>query len=1289
MCNVVENVSFKDFKLKNKKTSATDATRFEEMSYLLFCSEFNQKKGIFRYKNHPGLETNPIKVEHSNKNGVSYQICYGFQAKFYESDKTSNLIEAIKASIKTAIENHPELDKIYLYTNKEISASSEKGKLKPKYQEEVENFAREELKKKQEKLKVENKDIGIGSEVVEWYGPSYFEKILREEKNRYIYDIFFNVEPNMTDIIDEAKKHNERILSGIKTEIAFNNNKIKIPRDKIIKQINSYIDTQKYIIISGKSGSGKTAIIKEFYNKNELYSKNLQENEKSIPICVFRADEFDISHENDLSYLKNGLRDGFSFKNFLKIYEDEKKKVVIIDSAERILELKKEVFLDIIQELNKNGWIIIFTIQDFCVNDLKDILKERNLLDKNCKNIQVELLELNELKKIKDSYNIKFPENENIIEVLKNLFYLNLYMECYSDDIKNIDLDGFYKSIWKKCIQGKKRGKEFIKLVLERCNENSFYIKDDGVDKNILLDLEKNGIITYYDDDNIDGYFITHDIYEELALKRYISNSYENKRNTLFVEIGNSIRMKREFRLWLSNKIINQFNDDLDEFIKENFQNKELGDEWKDEIIISVLSSNYSKRFFYYFENEIKDNNFKILKHMLKLILRVECDKKCNENGWGEILSFVFKYEDEFFSDNFDLDETTLKNLEIYAYSGIELDFILLEEKIEKRELNLVKLKNCINFYNNFELILPVLEKWCNFNRKGKITEKIRELITDTVKDNRKNWMINSEYKFEKIKNIISFTCENELRKVESIFNILKKLKILFIIEKSILEINKEIEQKILENQKIYEQQQLLYSKLEFLFIKNKNEYSVRQETYLIENLLRYNEINLLNELFNNTPESINTFIFYIICILYRGNTDIIEKISELKLSNLDTEIFEKILINYIRYKPDYKKISIEIEKVMKEVEKGVIVLLSKLNIHDILNNSDVTMLEVIYLTILNQNILEKLKIEKKVIENLKKYFLSKLEKEYTDISQLNLDFLEGKFLIERFKEKKILENLKKIFTSEISFNVEDIEQLDINDIAIIYQLIPYNIQKEIYLKIYEKTLPKIANKLLDYNDKNISYMQILEKAAHFFLEKEKEEIDVFVNPFKKDIVDKKIIKEFLNSVINAQDKLNRNDKFWYIWNELYDKIKKTNSHIPYYEEIIENYLLIEYNSQKWENLKIENLDFYDKISKDLKKNPVILLSISKMLNLTEKNEIKKKGIYWIYSIVSKNNGLRLKHQKEETIGYLEKFIKEYKEKNVKKIKEDKSEKDRLIEILDFMIERGSNDASLLKDSIG
>ena len=1312
MCNVVENVSFEDFKLKNNDSSAK---KFEEMSYLLFCSEFNQKKGIFRYKNHPGLETNPIKVEHM-KNGVNYQICYGFQAKFYESEKIDSLINKIKDSIKIAIENHPELDKIYLYTNKEISASSEKGKLKPKYQEEVENFAREELKKKQKKLKVENKDIGIGSEVVEWYGPSYFEKILREEKNKYIYDIFF-VKHNMTDIIDEAKKHNERILSGIKTEIPFNDKKIEIPRDKIIKEINSYIDTQKHIIISGKSGSGKTAIIKEFYNKNELYSKSLQENEKSIPICVFRADEFDISHENDLSYLKNGLRHGFSFENFLKIYEDEKKKVVIIDSAERILELKKEVFLDIIQELNKNGWIIIFTIQDFCVNDLKDILKERNLLDENCKNIQVKLLELDELKEIKDSYNIKFPENENCIEVLKNLFYLNLYMECYSDDIKNIDLDEFYKLIWKKCIQGKKIGKEFIKLVLERCNENSFYIKDDGVDKNILLDLEKNGIITYYYDNKIDGYFITHDIYEELALKRHISNSYENKRNTLFVEIGNSIRMKREFRLWLSNKIINQFNDDLDEFIKENFQNKELKDEWKDEIIISVLSSNYSKKFFDYFENEIKDNNFKILKHMLKLILRVECDKKCNENGWGEILSFVFKYEDEFFSD-----------------------------------------KDNWSLLINFELILPVLEKWCSFNREGEITKKSGELILEILKNDKKNCIINSENKLKKISQIIFYTYE-EIKKEIKKLGEKKKFNLTEFLE-SIKNNNKEVQldvfekflgnsslistlnmqnnskklKQILENHtKIYKETEKPLAELTlfgYSLIENKNCYSIKDKI----NIMKCEIINIKNEdtciqidKFNkllDKYENKNEFISIIICMLYTRNIDIIEVINKLELWNSNVEIFEKILVGYITYKSIYNKLIAEAKKEIeeiKEIGKNMISFLLEVS-YDIhknrqlyinLSQLDEEALKQIYLLFFDESIVEEFKLEKKVLDKLKKdIFLIILKKnDRSNYNQSDIDKLQENFkldlgiMYEEFsiEDSKKIENLGKLnediisSLSKISFDVKGLKQLDINDIAIIYQLIPYNIQDKTCLKIYKNTLPRIASKLLSYhyhidndNYRISSCMKILEKISHFFLGREEKEIDdIFLKSIAKNMTDNEETNQFISSVIVAQDRLGLNKKFWYIWNKLYTKIIEINSEKFDYGKIIENYLLIEYNSQKWENLKIENLDFYDKISKDLKKNPVILLSISKMLNLTEKNEIKKKGIYWIYSIVSKNNGLRLKHQKEETIGYLEKFIKEYKEKNVKKIKEDKSEKDRLIEILDFMIERGSNVASLLKDTIG
>ena len=64
-------MNWKKFELKYDKR---ETWAFEQMAYLLFCSEFNNRIGIFRYKNQAGIETNPI--EHDGK-------LIGFQAKYY------------------------------------------------------------------------------------------------------------------------------------------------------------------------------------------------------------------------------------------------------------------------------------------------------------------------------------------------------------------------------------------------------------------------------------------------------------------------------------------------------------------------------------------------------------------------------------------------------------------------------------------------------------------------------------------------------------------------------------------------------------------------------------------------------------------------------------------------------------------------------------------------------------------------------------------------------------------------------------------------------------------------------------------------------------------------------------------------------------------------------------------------------------------------------------------------------------------------------------------------------
>ena len=65
-------MNWNKFAIKNENK---EQWAFEQMAYLLFCSEFNNNIGLFRYKNQTGIETEPLK-----KDG----IIYGFSAKYYE-----------------------------------------------------------------------------------------------------------------------------------------------------------------------------------------------------------------------------------------------------------------------------------------------------------------------------------------------------------------------------------------------------------------------------------------------------------------------------------------------------------------------------------------------------------------------------------------------------------------------------------------------------------------------------------------------------------------------------------------------------------------------------------------------------------------------------------------------------------------------------------------------------------------------------------------------------------------------------------------------------------------------------------------------------------------------------------------------------------------------------------------------------------------------------------------------------------------------------------------------------
>lgn len=645
-----------NWKVFGIKYDKRETWAFEQMCYLLFCAEFNNRVGLFRYKNQTGIETEPIE-----KDGKYY----GFQSKFYTNSIAENKDDIID-SIKKAKSKNKQLDELLLYINQELSESTTKSKKKPQYQLDIEKAAKTE---------------GIN---IQWRVPSHFELQLSLPENKYIHNIFFSIEPTEEDLLDEISKHNENILQAIQTEITFEDKQIKIDRSSVIEAIADASQKSKNIIISGEGGCGKTAIFKEFYNSYF----------KKVPICVFKANELNVNHINNIFQFDHN----FTFTQFLDAYKDEPLKIFVIDSAEKLAEISNNDILTIlIQKLKENVWNIIFTTRYAYLNDLTFHIKENYQLPFEM--IDVSLISADELKSIAEEFKFSLPVNRKFLDRLRNLFYLREYVQQYS----NIDKKGNYKEfidlLWKKRIQNTvhkdnlhlERERCIIHIVKQRCETGRFYINSDNLPQSALFQLKQDEILGY--DDTHNGYFITHDIYEEWALDKIVSRSFLNSSNVkgFFNDLGNSLPIRRAFRMWLSDQL-SENSKGIERFIQEAFTNPDVTQFWKDEILISVLLSNYSEAFFKFFEKEIIADDFKILKRIL-FLLRIACTDisalqnieiiKPKGKGWEEVIAFIYKHKPDFFD-------------------------------------------------SNLKLVLPVLTDWCEYNKKGETT-KYAGLLTLSV----------------------------------------------------------------------------------------------------------------------------------------------------------------------------------------------------------------------------------------------------------------------------------------------------------------------------------------------------------------------------------------------------------------------------------------------------------------------------------------------------------------------------------------------------------------------------
>jgi hypothetical protein len=601
-----------DWNIFKTKFSENPQDNFEWLSYLLFCQEFKKPLGIFGYFNQRNIETNPIKVG---------KEVIGWQAKFYDTTLSQNKSRIIKL-VRGSKKDFPSITKIVLYTNQLWGQGKKQND--PVAKKEIDQVA---------------KSIGVK---IDWnHTENFFKSPFVVKENKIIAKHFFSLDKSLLDLLKEQKNHNERILEEIRTQIKFGDKIIEIDRGNILESLE---ESNQVTILSGIGGVGKTAVIKNYYERIKT----------EIPVYIFKASEFELRNLNDL-FNNNTIDD------FVDAHEKEKQKIIIIDSSEKLLELNNtDPFKEFLRTFISNNWKIIFTTRDNYLEDLNyHFFEIYEIVPLNLKITNIELLEL---EKLSQQFSFLLPADRKLIELIRNPFYLNEYLK-FNKESETIDYSDFKKKLWNKIIKKSKPSREqcFLQVANHRAKEGQFFINPD-CDPTILdNELVKDGLLGY----ESAGYFITHDIYEEWALEKNIEIQFVKKESNskFFKELGSNLIFRRSLRNWISEKLLLEDNE-IKNFIEEVLNDDEIQSFWKDEILVSALLSNYSERLFIFLKNKLLENNFNLLKK-LAFLLKIACKEidedflkligikqpdlfsleyvttKPKGQGWGNLIKFV------------------------------------------------------------------------------------------------------------------------------------------------------------------------------------------------------------------------------------------------------------------------------------------------------------------------------------------------------------------------------------------------------------------------------------------------------------------------------------------------------------------------------------------------------------------------------------------------------------------------------------------------------------------------
>ncbi|MDO7888140.1 hypothetical protein [Hymenobacter cheonanensis] len=430
---------------------------------------------------------------------------------------------------------------------------------------------------------------------------------------------------------------------------------VTLPRQESKAAVLEALEQSQVVMVTGGAGVGKSALMRDV----------LAEYVTGSGYWAFRAEQFSVPTLSQF-FAQQGIQE--ELPSLLAGWALLPQKVLYIDSAEKLLEGPADDAFHQLLALVKDfsGVKLVLTARQYAV----ELLINRYRLE-NSSCVTVQQLSNEEL----ISLSTQVPQlpqllgNDKLSELLRSLKYLDLAVTLLRktpDDLSAASLGDFKAQLWEYVVEDalnqrdvtlpQKRGRAFQAIVLRRAQRLAMFVEAEDQDDAALVALVRDDLLYQIRNTRETGYSPTHDVLEDLALVRFIQSEWrpEQGATTFFAAIGNSPALRRGFRLWVEEIIMEDVASVLP-LLSQVLNEASPEKYWLDETLVAVFRSSNAQVFFNQFERELVSGEARLLGRCLRL-LRTACIQRTYlaakatglvvpiGSGWAAALDFCARH---------------------------------------------------------------------------------------------------------------------------------------------------------------------------------------------------------------------------------------------------------------------------------------------------------------------------------------------------------------------------------------------------------------------------------------------------------------------------------------------------------------------------------------------------------------------------------------------------------------------------------------------------------------------